>query len=71
MYNNIDTDHAISVITWWIEDFDNRNLLPPSFPTEAVLSAMIVVMKNDIFKFGDLFFSKLLGTAMGTSAAVM
>ena len=28
-------------------------------------------MKNNIFGFGDLHFLQLLGTAMGTSAAVM
>ena len=71
MYNNIDTDHAITVITWWIEDLHNRNPLPTNFPKEAVLTAMVTIMKNYIFEFGDLFFLQLLGTAMGTSAAVM
>ena len=71
MYNNIDTDHAITVITWWIEDLDNRGLLPLGFPIEAVLSAMRFIMKNNLFEFGDLFLLQLLGTAMGTSAAVM
>ena len=28
-------------------------------------------MKNNIFEFGDLHFLQLIGTAMGTSAAVM
>ena len=27
MNNNIDTEHAIEVITWWIKDFDCRGLL--------------------------------------------
>ena len=71
MYNNIDTDHAIRVITWWIEDLDRRGLLPLGFPVDAVLSAMRIIMKNNFFEFGDLFFLQLLGTAMGTSAAVM
>ena len=71
MYNNIDTDHALTVITWWIEDLDSRDSLPPGFPTEAVLLAMHHIMKNNLFEFGDLFFLQLLGTAMGTSAAVM
>ena len=71
MYNNIDTNHAITFITFRIEDLHNRNLLPTNFPKEAVLSAMVTIMKNNIFEFGDLFFLQLLGTAMGTSAAVM
>jgi hypothetical protein len=71
MYNNIDTDHAITVITWWLRDLDQRSLLPPGFPLEAVISAMTTIMRNNIFEFGDCYFLQLLGTAMGTSAAVM
>jgi hypothetical protein len=71
MYNNIDTDHAIEVITWWFHDLASRNELPSSFPLDAVLEAMTVIMKNNIFEWGDLCFLQLLGTAMGTSAAVM
>lgn len=71
MYNNIDTDHAIEVITWWLKDLADRKLLPERFPLEAVLEAMVVIMKNNIFEWGDLYFLQLLGTAMGTSAAVM
>ena len=71
MYNNIDTDHAISVITWWIKDLEGKGQLPEDFPSVAVLSAMRIIMKNNIFEFGDMFFLQLLGTAMGTSAAVM
>ena len=71
MYNNINTDHTIRVIAWWIEDLDRRGLLPLGFLVDAVLSAMRIIMKNNLFEFGDLFFLQLLGTAMGTSAAVM
>ena len=71
MYNNIDTDHAIEVITWWLKDLFQRDLLPENFPLDAVLSAMIIIMRNNLFEFGDLYFLQLLGTAMGTSAAVM
>jgi hypothetical protein len=35
MYNNIDTDHAIKVITWWLKDLADRKLLPERFPLEA------------------------------------
>jgi hypothetical protein len=46
MYNNIDTDHAIQVITWWFCDLDSRNELPPSFPLDAILSAMVIITKK-------------------------
>jgi hypothetical protein len=71
MYNNIDTDHTIKVITWWLRYLDDRNLLPPFFPLDAVLEAMVIIMKNNIFEFGDCYFLQLLGAAMGTSATVM
>ena len=71
MYNNIDTEHAITVIKWWLKDLRDRELLPEGFPLDAVLSAMVTIMRNNIFEFGDLYFLQLLGTAMGTSAAVM
>ena len=27
MYNNIDTEHAITVITWWIKDFESKEIV--------------------------------------------
>lgn len=71
MYANIDTDHAIEVISWWLHDQDSKGDLPTNFPLQAVLSAMKLIMKNNIFEWGDLYFLQLLGTAMGTSAACM
>ena len=69
MYNNIDTDHAIQVISWWLDELEPE--LPNSFPMEAVKYAMKIIMRNNIFEWGNLYFLQLLGTAMGTSAAVM
>ena len=69
MYTNIDTDHAISVISSWIDSHSSS--LPSDFPVNAVKDAMRLVMKNNIFEWGDTHFLQLLGTAMGTSAACM
>ena len=71
MYNNIDTAHAIEVILKWLRALHATNQLPDGFPLDAVISAMITIMTNNIFEWGDLYFLQLLGTAMGTSAAVM
>ena len=69
MYTNINTDHAIFVISSWIDSHSSS--LPPDFPVNAVKDAMRLVMKNNIFEWGDTHFLQLLGTAMGTSAACM
>ncbi len=71
MYNNIDTEHAIQVITWWLEELGAAGKFPIGFPIEAVKFSMRVIMKNNIFQFGVLYFLQLIGTAMGTSAACM
>ena len=67
MYTNIDTDHAILVIGLWLDSLT----LPVGFPLQAVKEAMELVMRNNIFEWGDLYFLQLLGTAMGTSSACM
>ncbi|KAL7523170.1 hypothetical protein ACHAXR_000053, partial [Thalassiosira sp. AJA248-18] len=71
MYTNIDTDHALEVISEWLFEMRAADKLPPGFPLEAVIEAMELVMKNNIFSWGDLYFLQLLGTAMGTSSACM
>ena len=69
MYTNIDTDHAIDVISLWLDSL--RGQLPDRFPLDAVKEAMSLVMRNNVFEWGDCYFLQLLGTAMGTSAACM
>ena len=56
IYNNIDTKHAITVITWRLNDLHDRGLLPEEFPLDAVLSVIVTIMKNNIFEFGDLYY---------------
>ena len=69
MYDNIDTEHAIKVISWLLDQL--ASILPYDFPIEAVKFVMRVIMTTNVFQFGVLYFLQLLGTAMGTSAAVM
>ena len=71
MYNNIDTEHAIEVIEAWLDELSTHPDFPIDFPLQAVKDAMKMIMRNNLFEFGDLFILQLLGTAMGTSAAVM
>ncbi len=69
MYTNIDTTHALDVIGKWLKGLRDNGLLPQGFPLAAVKKSMEIVMTNNLFEWGDLYFLQLLGTAMGTSAA--
>ncbi len=75
MYTNIDTDHALQVISNWLDELASSGKLASnglsSFPIAAIKEALSLVMKNNIFEFGDMYFKQLTGTAMGTSAACM
>ena len=68
MYSNIDTDHGIAVARSFFRKFANR--LPEDCPTEFVLDALELIMRNNIFQFGNTNWLQLIGCAMGTSAAV-
>ena len=63
MYTNIDTEHALSVIANFLQhhplchDVSNR---------EAIMSALELIMRNNVFRFGDTYWRQLCGTAMGT-----
>ena len=71
MYTNIDTRHALEVIGKWLDKLHREGRLPAGFPLEAVKEAMALIMLNNTFAWGDLYFLQLIGTAMGTSAACM
>lgn len=74
MYTNINTDHALEVIGKWLDDLESSGQLEDkgiSIPITALKEALTLVMKNNIFEFGDMYFQQLTGTAMGTSAACM
>ena len=67
MYTNISPEHGIATIRKWFGDFENE--LPLGYPTELILEVLELIMKNNIFEFGDSFFLQLIGTAMGTPVA--
>ena len=69
MYTNIDVDHSIEIIRRWFTEFNED--IPSDIPTNLIISALEIVMNNNIFTFGDTFWRKKLGTAMGTPCACM
>lgn len=63
MYTNIDTDHAMLVISGYLR------LHRPVDNVEAIITGLDLLMRNNIFKFGDTYWHQLTGTAMGTPPA--
>jgi hypothetical protein len=64
MYTNIDTNHAMTVIPKFLAE-------QPSYATlherNAAIEGLDLIMKNNIFQFGDTYWKQLNGTAMGVS----
>jgi len=75
MYTCIDTNHALQVIGDWLDNLQSTGKLADAgllcFPIEAIKEALKLVMENNVFEFGDMYFKQLTGTAMGTSSACM
>jgi hypothetical protein len=69
MYSNIDTEHGLEVIGKWFKLHEHE--LPEDYPIETILAGLAIVMRNNVFAFGDTFWLQLCGTAMGTSVACM
>ena len=69
MYTNINVTHALEVFGNYFADFNHE--LPSNYPTQLLLTLLNIVMNNNVFRFGDLYFLQTDGTAMGTYVAVM
>ena len=66
MYTNINTEHTLLTISHFLCTSPKaRNL-----PIEIIIKALEIVMKNNIFRFGDTYWLQINGTAMGTPPAV-
>ena len=67
MYTNIDTNHGLQILTEFITLHSQTD---ENFPKKTIIELLTLVMKNNIFTFGDLYFLQKCGTAMGTIVAV-
>ena len=65
MYTNIDTNHGLVSIENFL--YENLEDINEDFPHELITRLLKVVMKYNMFQFGDLFFLQKQGTAMDTS----
>jgi hypothetical protein len=68
MYTNIDTDHALQVISAFLR---THPLCQNIYNIESVNRGLAILMRNNLFKFGNTYWLQLEGTAMGTPPACM
>jgi hypothetical protein len=66
MYTNINTTHALRVISTYLRQNKARF---PEIPVEALIEALRLIMRNNVFRFGDTHWLQISGTAMGTPPA--
>ena len=66
MYTNINTGKALLEIAQHIHQRSQRF---SNIPANALVDALAIIMKNNVFQFGDTFWLQLTGTAMGTPPA--
>ena len=64
MYTMIDIEHGIETLSKYLREFH-----PDMLNIDAVIEGLSLVMRNNIFQFGDCHFEQLEGTAMGTPVA--
>ena len=69
MYGNIDTQHGIQVTQRFMNRYGDR-IKDFNIPTDFVIKCLNLIMKKNIFRFGDTYWKQINGTAMGTSCAV-
>jgi hypothetical protein len=67
MYTNLDTTTGLQALRQLFQTYNN--LIPASFPRVLFLTSLEIVMKNNIYTFGDTSWWQLQGTAVGTPAA--
>ena len=65
MYTNIDTDHALEKIAHFLRS----SPLCRDCPSGAIICGLEILMRHNVFKFGDTFWIQKQGTAMGTPPA--
>jgi hypothetical protein len=63
MYTNISTDHALLQIGAYLRKH------PQCSNASAIMQALSLLMRNNIFRFGDTYWKQLTGTAMGAPPA--
>ena len=65
MYTNIPTDCALEIISKYLRNNEYRF----NYHAETLISALEIVMKNNIIKFGDVYKKQISGAVTGKPPA--
>jgi hypothetical protein len=64
MYTNIHTNHALPLITRFLQ---TQPMLISTHERAAAIEGLDMIMRHNIFQFGDTYWLQINGTAMGVS----
>jgi len=67
LYGNIEHDLGITAITFWLNK--SPSLLPDRIPLNFVVNSLKLIPTENNFEFGNLNYTQVKGTAMGTKCA--
>jgi hypothetical protein len=66
LYTNINTNHALKTL----QPFLSTSPLCAGCPANTIITALDILMQQNIFKLGDTFWKQKTGTATGTPPSV-
>ena len=70
LYTNITHDRGIEAIAYWIENYPTY-LIDTRFTKEFIIEGLLLVLKNNYFKFDNKIFHQLIGTTVGSNVSVI
>ena len=70
LYTSIPHDLGTEAVSYWVNRFPDY-LIDWRFDVDFIVDGLHIILENNIFKFDDVFYRQLTGTAMGTKVAVI
>ena len=71
LYTNISHQLFYDAVTYWMDKLGSKIPLLSRFSKEFVIEALTIILEFNYFKINSIFWKQIVGTAMGTPAAVV